>query len=166
LQPNLVAVSSSPSASADNDQHPMWEASRSPSATSESVRAAEYQEWPFQGFLKRVRIGSETTYHLEFKLPCISERFDLPISDEGLSVVSNQEAPATPVRRRKRSPHSRIHSTAPSTHMKRAPWTPQEDHRLRMMRDKGCSWEEIHAALPHRSKGTIQVRYSTKLRRR
>jgi hypothetical protein len=28
------------------------------------------------------------------------------------------------------------------------------------MRDGGCSWEEIHAALHHRSKG----RYSTKLK--
>ena len=45
---------------------------------------ADYQEWPFQGFLKRVRIGNETTYNLEFKLPCISERFDLPISDKYL----------------------------------------------------------------------------------
>jgi len=27
----------------------------------------------------------------------------------------------------------------------------------------GCSWEEIQAALPNRSKAAIQVRYSTKL---
>jgi hypothetical protein len=53
--------------------------SRSPSATRESVPLAEYQEWPFQGFLKRTRIGNETTYNLEFKLPCISECLNLPI---------------------------------------------------------------------------------------
>jgi hypothetical protein len=27
----------------------------------------------------------------------------------------------------------------------------------------GRSWDEIHAALPHRSKGTLQVRYSTNI---
>jgi hypothetical protein len=29
-----------------------------------------------------VRIGNETTYNLEFKLPYIPERFDSPISDK------------------------------------------------------------------------------------
>jgi hypothetical protein len=43
------------------EQH-ISQTSRSPSATQESVPVAEYQEWPFQGFLKRTRIGTETTY--------------------------------------------------------------------------------------------------------
>jgi hypothetical protein len=29
------------------------------------------------------------------------------------------------------------------------------------MKKDGCLWKEIIAAFPHRSKGTIQVRYST-----
>jgi hypothetical protein len=33
------------------------------------------------------------------------------------------------------------------------------------VKNQGCSWEEIYAALPHRSKGTIQVHYSTKLKK-
>jgi hypothetical protein len=33
-----------------------------------------------------------------------------------------------------------------------------------MREEDGCSWEEIHAALPHRTLGAIQVPYSTKLR--
>ncbi len=32
------------------------------------------------------------------------------------------------------------------------------------MYDDGCSWEDIHAALLGRTKGAIQVRYSTKLK--
>jgi hypothetical protein len=47
---------------------------------------------------------------------------------------------------------------------KRAPWTAKEDEKLRKMHGDGYSWEDIHAALPGRSKGAIQVRYSTKLK--
>jgi hypothetical protein len=57
----------------------------SPSATCEALPIAEYQEWPFQGFLKRTRIGNETTYNLEFKLPCVLERLNLPIPGEALA---------------------------------------------------------------------------------
>jgi hypothetical protein len=46
----------------------------------------------------------------------------------------------------------------------RHPWTRDEDATLRKMKKKGHSWEEIHAALPHRSKGALQVRYSTKVK--
>ena len=45
--------------------------SRSPSSTVRSAPVAEYQEWPFQGFLKRATIDNETTYNLEFMLPRI-----------------------------------------------------------------------------------------------
>ena len=48
----------------------------------ESVPAAEYQEWPFQGFLKHTKIRNDTTYHLKFKLLCICEHFDVPIDPE------------------------------------------------------------------------------------
>ncbi|KAH8743230.1 hypothetical protein BGZ57DRAFT_744793, partial [Hyaloscypha finlandica] len=47
---------------------------------------------------------------------------------------------------------------------KRVKWTPEEDATLLQMKNDGCSWEEIHAALPHRSMWTTQVHYSTKLK--
>jgi hypothetical protein len=62
----------------NNDNHTS-RISRSPSPLAEPAPLAEYQEWPFQGFLKRTRIGNETTYNLEFQLPCISERLNLPV---------------------------------------------------------------------------------------
>lgn len=43
-------------------------------ASRERVPVAEYQERPFQGFLKRTRIRADKTYNLEFRLPCILER--------------------------------------------------------------------------------------------
>ncbi|KAH8595151.1 hypothetical protein B0O99DRAFT_160076 [Bisporella sp. PMI_857] len=50
---------------------------------------AEYQEWPFQGFLKRTKIGNESTYNLEFQLPRIPEHLYLPIPFDALSIGSN-----------------------------------------------------------------------------
>jgi hypothetical protein len=51
----------------NDEQHYTPQPSRSPSTPTESVPIAEYQEWPFQGFLKRTKIGNETTYNLEFQ---------------------------------------------------------------------------------------------------
>jgi len=129
-----------------DDEHHISRTSRSPSAPTESVPIAEYQEWPFHGFLKRTKIGNETTYNLEFKLPC-------------------REAPAKAAIPNEAAAHSKIYPAALRPQIKRAPWTPEEDVTLLKMRNEGCSWEDIHAALPHRSKGTIQVRYSKKLKR-
>jgi hypothetical protein len=39
----------------------------------------------------------------------------------------------------------------------------EEDRTLRTVRNKGCLLEEIRAILPYRSKGAVQVRYTTKL---
>jgi hypothetical protein len=145
-------------------RHHISQTFRSPSATKESVPVAAYQEWPFQGFLKRTRIGNETTYNLEFKLPCISERLNLPIEvcDDG----SNEDVLASPLTRPKApSSHSKI-STLASRFRTKVGWTPEDDTRLVNMRNSGRSWKEIYAAFPHRTPGTIHVRCSTKLKSR
>ncbi|TGO20650.1 hypothetical protein BPAE_0277g00010 [Botrytis paeoniae] len=40
----------------------------SPSPAYTEPATAEYQEWPFKGFLKRTSVGNVTTYNLEFHL--------------------------------------------------------------------------------------------------
>jgi hypothetical protein len=140
-----------------DEQHCASRTSRSPSAAP----VAEYQEWLFQGFLKRIRIGEEVTYNLEFKLPSISEHLHLPIDPAVLDICSSREAPA------KVPTHSKIHQAPLKPKKGRAKWTKwttEEDATLLQMKNDGCSWEVIHAALPHRSMGTIQVHYSTKLK--
>jgi hypothetical protein len=154
-----------PPTPSDDEQHHISRASRTPSAPIESVPIAEYQEWPFQGFLKRTKIGSETTYNLEFKLPCILEHLNLPINPKELHICSSREAPAKVAIPLEAAAHSKMYPAALRPQIKRAAWTPEEDAALLKMRNEGCSWEDIHAALPHRSKGTIQVRYSTKLKK-
>ncbi|KAF8847684.1 hypothetical protein BDZ45DRAFT_754641 [Acephala macrosclerotiorum] len=62
--------------------------------------------------------------------------------------------------------HSKMHSATVRPRTKHVPWEPEEDAKILEMREvDGCSWEEIHAALPHRKQGTIQVRYYKKLKK-
>ncbi|CZR65262.1 uncharacterized protein PAC_15162 [Phialocephala subalpina] len=118
-------------------------ASRSPSATVESAPVAEYQEWPSQGFLKRTRIGTPPP-----------------------PMRSNKETSAEAVTPHDAGAHSKMHPAAVRPRIKRVRWTPGEGATVLKMREAdGCSWEEIHAALPHRTPGTIQMHYSTKLKK-
>ncbi|PMD14931.1 hypothetical protein NA56DRAFT_582813, partial [Hyaloscypha hepaticicola] len=133
----------------DNDHHHTPQTSRSPSAPTESAPVAEYQEWPFQGFLKRIKIGNETTYNLEFQLSHIPEHIHLPVLSEAFGMRSNEA-------------HSKMQPL--QSKRKSVPWTPKENETIRKMKKDGCSWEEIHRALPDRTPGAIQVQYSTKLK--
>jgi hypothetical protein len=105
----------------DDEQHHISQTSRSPSALTESIPIAEYQEWPFQGFLKRTKIGNETTYNLEFKLPCISGRLNLPINPEALHICSSREALAKAAIPHKAAAHSKMYPAALRPQIKRAP---------------------------------------------
>ena len=130
----------------------------------QSAPVAEYQEWPFQGFLKRTRIGNETTYNLEFQLSNVPEHLHLPILSEALGMRS-RETPVKATTPHNTGTHSKVYLAKVRPQIKRVRWTPEEDATILKMREDGCSWAEIHAALPLRTKETIQVRYSTKLKK-
>jgi hypothetical protein len=136
----------------DESYHYVSRTFRSPSAVLEAASVAEYQEWPFQGFLKRIRIGDDVTYNLEFKLSSISEHFHLPIHSKALDI--NHDAAA----------HSKIYQAPLKP--KKSKWTEEEDIKLLQMWNEGRSWEYIFAALPGRSEGTIRVRCSTRFGKR
>jgi hypothetical protein len=137
----------------DNDHYHTLRTSQSPSITVESAPVAEYQEWPFQGFLKRVKIGNETTYNLEFKLPSISEHLHLPTDPNALDI--NHDA----------TEHSQIHQGPLKPKKSKVSWV-EDDIKLAQMWNEGRSWEYIFTKLPHRSKGSIRVRCSTKFQKR
>ena len=63
------------------------------------------------------------------------------------------------------APDSQVSSLAsrPRTRLR---WKAEEDIRLVNMRKSGCSWEEIYAAFPHRTRPTLHVRCSTTLKGR
>jgi hypothetical protein len=75
-----------PSTFVDNSHQHAPRPSRSPSVASETAAVAEYWEWPFQGFLKSIRIGDNITYNLEFKLPSTPEDLQLPIDPRSLDI--------------------------------------------------------------------------------
>ena len=60
---------------------------RSPCAATELT--AEYQEWPFQGFLQWTKIGDDITYNLEFKLPPISDHLNLLVNTKTFTICSS-----------------------------------------------------------------------------
>jgi hypothetical protein len=132
----------------DNDDHHPSRTSRSPSIAVESAPVAEYQEWPFQGFLKRTKIGDKTIYDLGFQLPDVPEQLQLLILSKALGMRSDKEASAEPTALHDAGVHSKMHPAAARRPIKRVRWTPKEHATILKMREEdGCSWEEIHAAL-------------------
>lgn len=131
----------------------------------ELAPVAEYQEWPFQGFLKRIKIGNETMYNLEFQLLHVPEHFHLPVLSEALGICSNKETSAEAATPYNIIAHSKLQPATLHAKRKRVSWKPEENETILKMKEDGCLWEEIHAALPHRTPGAIQVQYSTKLKK-
>jgi hypothetical protein len=127
----------------------------------ESALFAEFQEWPFQGFLKRTKIRNTTIYNLEFQLPYVQAH----LHSEALGMRSDKETSAEATTPHDASAHSKMHPAAVRPRIKRVPWTAEKDATVLKMRDEdGCSWEEIAEApllLPHRTPGTIQAHYYT-----
>jgi hypothetical protein len=91
--------------------------------------------------LKRTKIGDDTTYKVEFKLPCIPECLNLSISPKALSTDSTAEAAAKPLMSHESIPLSKVCTAASQIRIKRIPWTPEEDTMLRRMRRDDCLWE-------------------------
>ncbi|KAG0644942.1 hypothetical protein D0Z07_9333 [Hyphodiscus hymeniophilus] len=154
------------SAVLDKKQHHDSRHSRSSSKVIEALPAAEYQEWPFQGFLKCTRVGKETTYNLEFRLPFTYDHPHFPTDSLEVAFCSRENARPRPLYRTSHSPfvYSKTRSAKAKLPTTRNLWTKQEDRIVVQMKADGCSWEDIRDALPHRSMGSIQVRYSTKLK--
>ncbi|KAI8711233.1 Myb-like domain-containing protein [Fusarium sp. LHS14.1] len=119
-----------------------------PAPAEASMPLARFEEWPLRDvFLKRITEGAKTTFQLQFDWAS-----DICPSHAGRSM-------SKPKKRTR--PSKTLLSVAKSSG---ARWTPEEDETVRRMRQEGDSWAAIQRALPHRSEGTIQVRYSTKLR--
>lgn len=130
--------------------HPL-DVSCQAAAAASSSSTQESEEMPIHGYLTLKTVASKVVYCLTFSqlLPRPQhqgQRQDsTPDLEKSQSITPDSGAPL-------------------QRQTVRRPWTREEDTKLGMMKKKGYSWEEIHAALPHRSKGTLQVRYSTKVK--
>ncbi|KAH7230630.1 uncharacterized protein BKA55DRAFT_598833 [Fusarium redolens] len=96
---------------------------------------ARFEEWPLRDVsLKRITEGDKATFQLQFVW---TPDLSQPHADRSVSHPKKGRGPA------KASP--------PATRSSGGKWTLEEENK-------------IQRALPHRSQGTIQVRYSTKLK--
>ncbi|KAG7432246.1 hypothetical protein Forpi1262_v007149 [Fusarium oxysporum f. sp. raphani] len=122
--------------------------SQTSSAPSDAGTFARFEEWPLRNVsLKRITEGDKTTFQLQFDwTPGPSQ----PHADRSVSHSKEGRGP----------PKASLSATRSSG----GKWTLEEENKVRTMRQDGCSWAEIQRVLPHRSQGTIQVRYSTKLK--
>jgi len=144
--------------------------SQSPSSDGESILGADYQEWPFQGFLKRTRIGRETTYNLEFRLPDLPDSFRPSIDLESLNCRPSRETVPRLMRPRLCASHAKRSRPPVRKQSKRLQYTEEEDNMLIDLKKKGLPWKKIHRAFNRafreRSIESLQVRYCTKLKNR
>ena len=123
----------------ENHPHPVDSSCRAAAATS-SGSTEESEEMPIQGYFTLRTVGSRVVYCLTF-------------SQELLPLSRHQG-------------QKRVQPATSRVKRKRIPWTPEENRKIVKMKKQGCSWEEIHRALPDRTPGAIQVQYSTKLKKK
>ncbi|KAF2185453.1 hypothetical protein K469DRAFT_442261, partial [Zopfia rhizophila CBS 207.26] len=103
----------------------------------EPMAAAEYQEWPFQGFLKCTTISNEIIYNMVFKLPRVSGCVSLPINPTALGIPSDGKTSTSPATIHEAQSQPKTLSTTKEAEPKRGKWTPEEDETLRSMRENG-----------------------------
>ena len=128
------------------------------------VNLTDFSSWPVVGFLEWTKSGSVVLTLGLFMSPsgptCETEPIWFRIGDFSVQFGARLERLA-----------AGIPST--TTKCKAAParskvrFTPQEDAILINLRErKGLLWEEIERSFPHRTKASLQVHYSMKLKNR
>jgi Myb-like DNA-binding domain len=120
-----------------------------------------------RGFFKLITIGNEVRYGMEFSLEDVQQlcaaAFPLHTSSAG-SNASFSARPAPPFSACTRAENA---SGATPSRSKRPRFKEEEDAKLVDLKERrGWSWEDIQRAFPRRSTGSLQVRYSTKLKER
>ncbi|CVL07329.1 uncharacterized protein FMAN_15395 [Fusarium mangiferae] len=130
------------------DSHSPIPSAATPALSRANMLLARFEEWPLENvLLKRITEGGKTTFQLQFEW------------DPDSCQPHASRSVSHPKKCRKLPKNFR--SAAKSSGGR---WTSEEDEIVRRMRQDGNSWADIKRALPHRSEGTIQVRYSTKIK--
>jgi hypothetical protein len=119
------------------------------------------------GFLKRTTIGDEICYGIEFSLEQLYELCALLCSQYMLQAGSNRDSSTGPVGCSRLRTQAKKTGSGPPSQIKGTRFTQEEDAKLIDMKEKkGWSWDEIEGAFPRRTRATLQVHYSTKLKHR
>ncbi|KAI9147393.1 hypothetical protein HJFPF1_12413 [Paramyrothecium foliicola] len=113
---------------------------------------AKFEEWPLgQAVLKRITIDGSVTFQLQFTWePCDKNQRNAPGGSH-------------------KNPLPRTKSVAKQSVSTKS-YSAEEDSLLIALKDQGLSWNDIQVEhgkqFPERAKGSLQVRYCTKLKRR
>jgi hypothetical protein len=135
------------------------DASYQAAAVTSSDGIHESEEIPIHGYLTLKTIKSKVVYCLTFSqevLPHTRDRGQRQDIAKSVSSSSNR-------RDLERSP---VQKRALNRPVRNSPFSPEDDELLLQLKGDGFSWDEISKRFPERSKGTLQVHYSTKLKRR
>jgi hypothetical protein len=147
----------------DNQPESRKSSSPSPTAAEEPISSAgaAYHEWPMRGCFKLITIGNEVRYGMEFSLEDVQQLCAAAFPLHTSSASSKASFSARPSQRAQ--PFS---ANVPSR-TKRPRFTEEKDAKLIDLKEKrGWSWEAIQGSFLGRSTGSLQVRYSTKLKER
>jgi len=140
-----------PLTSVNNDHHYTPPSSRSPSDMEESASAAEYQEWPLEGFLKRVTIGNRITYNLQFSLSHVPEHLNASLHSEVLITSSRESSVEAAVSRRA------VTSRKPCKEL-----TQNQESLLAKMVHDDKTWAEIGQKFPGHTLQSLKENFFTK----
>ena len=147
----------------DNDVEPP--PTRSLGVSSQTAAATlsgsiqESDEIPIHGYFTLKTIGSKVVYSLTFSQELLPEPSGTwQRRDIARSVSSSSD--------RRDSERSPMQERAMNRPVKNSRFSSEDDALLLQLKGEGLSWDEILVRFPERSKGTLQVHYSTKLKRR
>ena len=118
---------------------------------------AKFEEWPLENvILKRITIGGQTTFQLQFGWnPCAREHDTQRTSQQQTRALYERHVVRSEGKIRRKP--------------RRTAFTPDEDNYLVRLKEQSLSWSEIHRKFNmefdhQRTQGALQVRYSTRLK--
>lgn len=121
-------------------------------AATSSVSTQESEEIPIHRYLTLKTIESKVVYCLTFSQALLLEP-DRTSQRQGIARSDSERLP--------------VQERAISTPVRNARFSTEENKLLLQLKgEKGLTWDEISEHFPERSKGTLQVHYSTKLKPR
>ncbi|KAK4149973.1 hypothetical protein C8A00DRAFT_18417, partial [Chaetomidium leptoderma] len=127
---------------------------------------AKFEEWPLgNAVLKRVTMGgAPATFVVQFTWdPCANHGIGHH-GPENRSSVSSAKRHHPTKQKSTTSMKNKATSARAKPSSRRARYTPEDDAKIRQLKEQGLSWIAIAKRFPGRTPGAIEVRYHTKLR--
>jgi hypothetical protein len=124
-------------------------------AATSSVSMQESEEIPIHGYLTLKSVESKVVCCLAFSQELLPEPGGTS-QRQGIRVSNSRD--------RRGSERLPVQERAMSRPVRNSRFSSQEDTLLLQLKGDGLSWDEISDHFPERSKGTLQVHYSTKLK--